>query len=410
MTGPSPQPSPGASSEPAPEWARARADDDRPRSPRPPADDALADRWPTLADITAEARRNLAPALWEAACGGAMTEATLRRNRSALDRIALMPRVLTGARCCDLTTTFLTQHLDLPVMLAPVGEISLFEPSGAPGCARAAGETGTAAFISAVVASSLEDVRAATTAPLVLQVYVFGGREDTRRLLRRAETAGYQAICLTVDTPVGARLDRDLRNRLAPPPRRRPNIDGGYGTAYGGAELTWADLGWLRDQTELPFILKGILHPADAELAVAYGVDAICVSNHGGRQLDGAPAAIDALPDVVDAVDDRIELIVDGGFLRGPDVVKAIALGARAVLIGKLMVLALAAGGPPALRRALDILAAEITNTLLNLGVASVTDLTRDHVRWANQRGPLRGGADRDEARTDSGHRAGSPW
>lgn len=321
------------------------------------------------------ARQTLAPELWDAAVGGSGRESTLRRNARAFDEIRLRPRVLTGVDRVELSTSFAGFGLAHPIMLAPVGEISLFHPEGAVAVAAAAAESGTAAFIGAVSSPSLERVREAGGAPLVFQVYTFGDAAWMARLAARAEAAGYQAICLTVDTPVSGRLERDLRNRIQVPPRPRPNFEGDPPDSYRGGRLTWSDLRRLRDATNLPLIVKGILGAEDAALALEHGATAICVSNHGGRQLEGAPAAIEALPEVVREVAGRAEVIVDGGIRSGVDVVRALALGAGGVLVGKLMVLALAAGGRAGVVVLLELLRSELETTMVNLGAARVADL-----------------------------------
>jgi isopentenyl diphosphate isomerase/L-lactate dehydrogenase-like FMN-dependent dehydrogenase len=339
----------------------------------------------TLGEVADAARERLEPDVWDYVAGGAGSEATLRRNRQALDALLLQPRVLrdVGARRAD--ATFLGVPLALPVMLAPVGTISLFDAGGAATCARAAGRAGTAAFVGLLSVPALEEVAAAAPAvPLVFQIYVRGDRAWTLELAKRAEAAGYRALCVTVDSPVDGRRERDLRNRFD---RRslqaRPNLGAAYARRDLQATLTWADLAWLAERTALPIVLKGVTHPADALAAVEAGAAAVIVSNHGGRQLDHQQATIEALGPVVEAAGDRLEVAVDGGFMRGTDVVKAVALGARAVLIGKLMCFALAAGGEDALVETLLRLREEVLNTLALLGACGVDELSATHVRPA---------------------------
>ena len=339
--------------------------------------------WQTVSEVLSAARHALPKQLWDAASGGSGRESTLRRNRQAFDAIRLRPRVLTGVNSADLTATFAGHNLAHPILLAPVGEIALFHPGGAAAVAEAATQSGTAAFIGAVSSPSLEEVRAAGDAPLAFQLYMFGDSEQMTELTARAEAAGYQAICLTVDTPVSGRLERDLRNRLQLPPRPRPNFTNQPG-AYQGGLLTWKDVDRLRAATSLPLILKGILCAEDALLAVEHGADAICVSNHGGRQLEGAPASIEVLPEIASAVGGRAELILDGGITSGVDVVRALALGASTVLVGKLMVLALAAGGAAGVVRVLELLRAEVATTLVNLGVATLKELGPEQI-WTSR-------------------------
>lgn len=340
------------------------------------------DEFLTIPEIVRAAKAKLPPNLWDYSCGGAESETTLRRNRSAFDYLAFQPRVLKGVSERDVSTTFLGHRLALPVMLAPVGSIVYFHPDGALACARAAEQAGTATFVGTLSAPSLEEVRAGAKGLLVFQLYVRGDRTWMEQLVRRAERADYSAICLTVDSAVYGRRERDLQNRFFPRERLgRPNLVGlpeSPGTlapeAYQAA-LTWEDVAWLRETTRLPLILKGILSPDDARLAVEHGVDVVYVSNHGGRQLDHAPSTIEVLSEIVQAVRGEAEVIVDSGFLRGTDVLKALALGARAVLIGKLMTWALAAGGEAALVRALELLKVEMTTTMANIGVRSVQEL-----------------------------------
>lgn len=342
----------------------------------------------TIREVVDAARARLSPQIWDYSCGGADSETTLRRNRSAFDHTSFRPRVLRGVGKPDVSTTFLGRRLSLPVMLAPVGSIARFHPDGALACARVAERAGTASFVGTLASPSLEDVKAGADCPLIFQLYVYGDRPWTERLVRRVEEAGYSAICLTVDLAAYGRRERDLQNRFFPRESiERPNL----GAAQEAAELvvrdehnagfSWEDLAWLREITDLPLILKGILSPEDAALAVEHGANAVYVSNHGGRQLDHAPAAIEVLPEVVEAVGGRAEVVADSGFMRGTDVVKALAMGARAVVIGKLMVWGLAAGGEEGLLRTLDLLKTEIATTAANVGVKRVADLNPHSLR-----------------------------
>ena len=345
---------------------------------KPDVGDSQVD-WLTIGEVLDAARSLLSTQQWDGACGGAGREVTLGRNEAALAQLALRPRVLTGVSSASTVAQFLGRSIELPIILAPVGEIALFHPEGALGAARAAAASGTGAFVGVVSSPRMEDVRAVTERPLVLQIYRFGDDAWLRRLVERAEKCGMNAICLTVDTPVSGRLDRDLRHRISLPPRMRPNLDDLGGTpgltTYNGGRLTWTDIEVLRSMTSLPLILKGIMDPEDAVMAVDRGVDHICVSNHGGRQLDDGQSTIEVLPAIVTAVAGRAGVIIDGGFIRGTDVIKALALGADLVLIGKLSVLALAAGGEAGLTKALDILRAEIAVNLTNLGVGAIDAL-----------------------------------
>jgi glycolate oxidase len=228
---------------------------------------------------------------------------------------------------------------------------------------------------------SLEEVAEAAGGPLVFQLYVRGDRAWMRRMVRRVEAAGYLALCLTVDVPVYGRRERDLQNRFRPREEaRRPNLADIVPDESYQAALTWEDVRWIRDHTALPLVLKGILAPEDARLAVEHGVQVVYVSNHGGRQLDYAPATVDVLSEIVEAVGGRAEVLVDGGVLRGTDVVKALALGARAALIGKLQCWALAAAGQEGVERALELLQEEIGTTLGLLGVRGVEEVGPEYL------------------------------
>lgn len=345
------------------------------------------DEWLTIPEIIEAARARLPKNAWDYSFGGAETETTLRRNRTAFDYVALRPRVLRGVRDRDTSTTFLGYPLALPVMLAPIGGPQNYHPDGALACAQAADQAGTIAFIGTLSSPSMEEVRAGSRGPLMFQMYVRGGRDWMRALVRRVENAGYAGLCLTVDSAAYGRRERDLHKRyFRGDGGGQPNLMGlggadGAGSRDFQADLTWDDVDWLRETTTLPLMLKGILSPEDAELAVQHGVSVVYVSNHGGRQLDHAPATLDVLPEIVQAVQGRAEVVVDSGFMRGTDVVKALAFGARAVLIGKLMAWALGAGGAAGVVRALEILKAEMLVTMANIGVRSVAEIGPDCVR-----------------------------
>lgn len=341
----------------------------------------------TAGEVTDAARAALAPEIWEYVSGGAGTEATLRANRTALDALQLRPRVGRDVSRCGAQTTFLGLPLALPVMLAPIGTIGLFDAGGAATCARAAARAGTASFVSILSVPTLEEVAEAAQAPLIFQHYTRGDRSWTLELFRRVEAAGYAAICITLDSAVDGIRERELRLRFdRGAAQDRPNL-GGSDRRELQAALSWSELAWLAEQTNLPLVLKGITHPDDAALAVEAGAAAVIVSNHGGRQLDHLPGAIEVLPPVVEAVGDRVEVLVDGGFERGADVVKALALGARAVLIGKAMCFALAAGGEEALVETLLRLRTEIERNLALLGVTAPGELTPAYIRSRDARG-----------------------
>ena len=338
--------------------------------------------YATAGEVADAARAALPPEVWDYVSGGGGTEITLRRNRAALENLLLRPRVLRDVSARRTETSFLGLPLALPVMLAPIGTIGLFDPDGAAACARAAQRAGTAAFVGILSVPSLEDVAtAAPDAPLVFQHYMRGDREWTLELFKRAEAAGYRALCVTVDSAVDGIRERDLRNRFDRSTMQdRPNVGAAFERKELQATLTWSDIAWLVEQTELPLMIKGITHPGDAAQAVDVGAAAVIVSNHGGRQLDGQPGSMEVLGGVVEAVGDRIEVAVDGGFERGGDVVKALALGARAVLIGKAMCLSLAAGGEEALVETLARLRTEVERTFALLGVTAPEEVTAEHV------------------------------
>lgn len=343
--------------------------------------------WITIPEIVQSARAKLSRNAWDYSFGGADTETTLRRNRTAFEYVALRPRVLRDVRVRDTSTTFLGHPLSLPVMLAPIGGPQNYDPDGALACARAAHQVGSIAFIGTLSSPSMEDVRAGSEGPLMFQIYVRGDRDWMKALVQRVERAGYAGLCLTVDSAAYGRRERDLHKRFfRGDGGGQPNLAGLPGSSGAGsrdhqAGLTWDDVDWLRETSSLPLMLKGILSPEDAELAVHHGVQVVYVSNHGGRQLDHAPATLDVLPEIVQAVRGRAEVLIDGGFMRGTDVVKALALGARAVLIGKLMAWGLGAGGTAGVARVLEILRTEMLGTMANIGARSVAEIGPGSVR-----------------------------
>jgi 4-hydroxymandelate oxidase len=342
------------------------------------------DQWQTIPDILPAARLAMSPPAWAFSGSGPETEVTVRRNRAAFDRLALMPRVLRGVSDRDLGTSLLGQRLPLPIVLAPVGSIQMFHPEGARPSARVGERVGTFSFVATNATPSLEETRAVSQGPMVYQLYVYGDRDWQKDMLRRIEGAGYDALCLTVDSPDSGVRDRRFANRQVWGER----TNGAMGSPGERASerqrylagLTWDDVDWIREHTRLPMIMKGLLSPLDAELAVQHGMDVVYVSNHGGRRQDQLPATIEVLPRVLEAVKGRAEVIVDSGFMRGTDVVKALAMGANAIGIGKLMLWALAAGGDVGLERALDLLRREISASMANVGARSIAELTPDLV------------------------------
>ena len=338
--------------------------------------EGLAKDMLTLQEIALAARRNLSQTLWDTLCGGSDSETTLRRNRLALDSIALRQRVLINVADIDTATTLLGQKLSLPVFIAPVGNfLQLADPQGAIAVARGAISRGSTAFISTAAKPSLEAVAEAAGEPLLFQLYVRSDHGWVREILSRAKAAGYRAICVTVDRAYYSRRERDVINRFL--------MRESAGDPRHQASLNWEDIVWMKQHTGLPMILKGIATAEDACLAVEHGADVVYVSNHGGRQLDHAQASIEVLPEVVAAVDGRAEVLVDGGILRGTDVIKAIALGARAVGVGKLQGLALAAAGEAGIARMLELLELEIRTMMGLMGVTSLAQLNPSWLRPA---------------------------
>jgi glycolate oxidase len=336
--------------------------------------DELAAGMMSLQEIAMAARRNLSQMFWDTLCGGSDSETTLRRNRLALDSLALRQRVLVNVADVDITTTLLGQKLKLPVFIAPVGNfLQLADPRGAIAVAKAAIARGTTAFISTAAKPSIEEVANAVSEPLLFQLYVRSDKAWVKDILQRAKKVGYRAICVTVDRAYYSRRERDVTNRV----RMRES----GGDPRHQASLCWDDLAWMKQCTGLPMILKGIATGEDAKLAVEHGVDVVYVSNHGGRQLDHAQASIEVLPEVVEAVDGRAEVLMDGGIMRGTDVIKALALGARAVGVGKLQGLALAAGGEAGVARMLELLELEIRTMLGLMGLTSIKQLDPSWVR-----------------------------
>lgn len=338
------------------------------------------------------ARALLPPMVFDFVAGGTGDEATVRGNRAAFDHWRLAPRVLRGVREVSTATTVLGQAVTMPVLIAPSSLHRLCHDEGERATARAAKGAGTIYTLSTASSIALEDV-AAEAGPWWFQLYVFRDRGLTRDLVARAAAAGATALVVTVDTPQLGRREADQRNRFALPPgvtmsnvqlpAPRPAQEAGasatWTTAAPAVEaaLTWDDLDWLASLSPLPVIPKGILHPADAAIAVEHGAPAVIVSNHGGRQLDSAIATLDALPAVVAAVSGRAEVLVDGGIRRGTDVLKALALGARAVLIGRPVLWGLAVGGEAGVRHVLELLRTELALDLLLCGLVSPADV--DH-------------------------------
>lgn len=342
----------------------------------------MAERFRTLPEIKRAAKNLLPPGPYGFAAGGAETETTLRRNRNALDQLAIRQRVLVDVREIDLSTTFLGLQLPMPVAVAPMGGMVLFHPEGDCEIARGAGLSGNLAVVSGVTGWPVEEVAKATAGPLLFQLYHFGPRTWVKELLERVEACGgYHAVCLTVDVQLYSRRERDMESRFDPRSARQGTPNPAPPDTTYPARLTWDDVAWLQDNLSLPLGLKGILTAEDARLAVDAGVNIIWVSNHGGRQLDHTQATIDALPEIVEAVNGQAEIVIDGGFSRGTDVIKAIALGANVVAMGRTMLWGLAVDGAAGVNRTLQILRDEISTSLGLCGQTSIRSLTPDLIR-----------------------------
>lgn len=320
-------------------------------------------------EIVQEARRRLSQGPWDYLVGASESETTMRRNRLAFDRVAFRPRVLVDVSSVDVSTRFLGHPLRIPVMLAPVGSLQAFIPGGGADAAKAAGEFGTVHVVSSVTEPSLEDIAATTGSPKIFQLYIHGDWEWTKEMIDRAKNAGYAGLCITVDTAAYSRRERPLISRWTPPTQRSPR------DPVWQASVTWESIDRIKEYVGLPFMLKGIATAEDAVLALEHGVDAVWVSNHGGRQLDHGLGTMDMLPEIVNVVGGKAEVIVDGGVQRGSDVVKAVALGAKAVAIGKLQGWGLAADGTSGLVRVLEILEHEIRVAMELMGVTSIDQL-----------------------------------
>lgn len=350
-----------------------------------------------VAAFEALARERLPIGAFDYLSGGSDDEVTLRNNRLAFERIALRPRVLTDVSTVDTRTRVLGHEVSLPVLLAPAAFQRFFHPDGELASARAAAAVGTVLVASTFSSASMEEIAGCGGARW-FQLYCSRKREVTRELVERAARHGYTAICLTVDVPRVGRRERDVHNRAQLPGEALPlnfahaldlanvpEAERGSAIEYFVNEylvrtLTWKDVDWLRSVTSLPLLLKGILTAEDARLAIEHGIDGIVVSNHGGRQLDGAPASIDVLEEVVEAVGGRMEVLLDSGVRRGTDVLKAIGLGASAVLVGRPYLWGLSARGEAGVRRVLELLRQEVELTLALLGCPTVADVSRRHV------------------------------
>lgn len=372
-----------------------------------------------IADLRRLAKRRLPRVVFDYIDGGADDEVTMRANERIYDDVALRPRGAVKPASCDLSTTVLGTQMGLPFALGPVGSTRLFRPHGEALAAKAATKAGTAYSLSTLAGSSIEEVRAASTGPLWYQLYLMGGHDVARSAIARARRAGYSALLVTTDTAVAGLRERDLRNgikhliggmslgkmRHGLQFLARPAwlyeflLDGGLmsfpnvvladgpmryvdvGAALEEAAVTWEDFRWIREAWgDGPIVAKGVQCAEDVRCAIEAGADAIVVTNHGGRQLDGVLPTLRMLPEVVAAADGRIDVLMDGGIRRGSDIVKALCLGAKAVLIGRAYAYGVAAGGEAGVARAIEMLRTEVIRTLKLLGVASTRDLGPEFV------------------------------
>src|ERR1700687_1064430 len=372
-----------------------------------------------IEDLRCLARTRLPRVVFDYLDGGAEGEVTLAANRSAFNLITFRPRQAAAMAQADLRMPSLGFELSLPALLAQIGYSRLMHPDGEVAAAGAAGRAGTAYILSTISGHRMEDVKAASSGPVWYQLYLMGGREAAEAALERASNAGFSALAVTVDTAVAGMRERDHRNGMKeltgsnllakvpflPQLLARPRwltsflLDGGLSelpnivvpgqgpmplievsAALAHAAVTWEDFLWIQNVWRGPIVVKGILTGEDALRAVDHGAAAVVVSNHGGRQLDCVPASLRALPEVVKAIGDRVEVLMDGGVRRGSDIVKAICLGARAVLIGRAYAYGLAAAGKVGVARSLEILRADLERTLILLGCPSIAALDRSYL------------------------------
>src|SRR6266566_6937184 len=378
-----------------------------------------APRVLNIEDLRRAAKRRLPRVVFDYIDGGAEDEWTLRANSLAFEAVTFRPRCAVAVPSCDLRTTVLGTSLPIPLILAPVGSCRLMYPRGEEAAARAAGSAGIICTLSTLSGCRLEDVANASGGPVWYQLYLVGGRDCALAAIERARKAGFSALVVTIDTAVAGMRERDIRNgakellsgnlreilpfvrQLFTKPRwlaafladgglmkfanviipgKGPMLYADVTTALEQAVVSWQDLSWIRDAWNSPIIIKGVHTGEDARRAVDVGANALVVSNHGGRQLDGVAPTLRMLPEVLASVGDRIEVLMDGGIRRGGDIAKALSLGARAVLIGRAYAWGLAAAGRPGVTRAIDLLRDDLIRTMRLLGCARVNDLDRSYV------------------------------
>jgi 4-hydroxymandelate oxidase len=351
-----------------------------------------------LESLEPAARERLEPSLYDYIAGGSGDEWTLRESRVAWNRWQLLPRMLRGVANRGMATTVLGTPVSMPILVPPMGFHGLCHLEAEEATARATAAEGTIFCASTVSNRSLEAIARASAGPKWFQLYVYRDKAITRDLVDRAVAAGYSALCLTVDTPLAGQRERDRRNQLRMPAHLElgnfpaahtamHHTGGGQGSSLGAyinsmwdAGLSWNDVDWLRSISPLPVVVKGVLAPSDAELCVEHGAAAVMVSNHGARQLDTAPASITMLEPIVDAVAGRIEVLIDGGIRRGTDVLKALCLGARAVLIGRPVLWGLTLDGADGVRAVLQHIRGELDLAMALAGVPDLGGATRELV------------------------------
>ena len=376
-----------------------------------------------IEDLREQARRRVPKIVFNYIDGGAEGEWTLQENRRAFDAVTFRPRSAVAAPICDLRTRVLGTELSMPILLAPVGYLRVMHPEGEIAAARAAGNAGVGLILSTVSGHRLEDVKAASTAPVWYQLYLTGGRAAAEGAMRRAMDVGYTVLVITIDSTVIGHRERESRDGMeqllrgnmwskipfVPGILTHPRwltrflLDGGLPdmpnivspergvlrvrdahTAMKRQAFTWSDMQWIRALWKGPIVIKGVLSAEDARRSLDHGAAAVVVSNHGGRQLDGTPASLQVLPEIVEEVKDRAEVLMDSGIRRGSDIIKAICLGARAVLCGRAYVYGLAAAGEAGVTRSLDLLRADMERCLKLLGCPSVNVLDSSYVRVAS--------------------------
>lgn len=328
------------------------------------------------------ARERMDPVYWDFYAGGSDDEVTLRANQADFSRIRLRPRMLVDVTQCDTSTSVLGLPVPMPILVAPTSMHCLAHPEGECATAQGAGAAGTLMIASTDATRTLEEIAQAASGPPWFQLYIYHSLEVAAGLVRRAEAAGYQAITLTVDLPVIGNRERSKRHAvpMPPPPLVEANFVGFEQEDLGQVPVTWETVDWLCSITSLPLLLKGILTAEDALLALEHSVSGIIVSNHGGRQLDGVVTSFEALPEIVDAVAGHCEVYMDGGIRCGTDILKALALGARAVLVGRPVLWGLAANGAHGVQQVLEILHTELERAMKLAGCPTIASINRSLV------------------------------